>query len=469
MFNRFLIVFFYFFIFSRFFSEKLQILPKWIDLINFPLFLVLFLLLLMNLRRHGEVDSGENSYLFRYSVLFVSSYVISLLLYRPSIVYPAAVLFLLGHMEGPLLYFTMNKLSKDPLSLAKSISRLFFILIFANFIIVFLIDLPIFLITKNPDVISGTYGLNTYQFSMLLMLCGGYLLGYNFIKKSRGIIVALSQFLILFVFYLSQFRAALPFFLLSYGIMLFKLYGSRIVKKFVYIIVVLYIILTFLIFFTEASETSNNLKFQDWVELLSDPQTYLSVGKIKIYDNILRMYRDYPETFFVGVGPGNFLSRAYHTFSFELTYKSKTKGNTKDIINDVFGIKKPNFNYFSERYSNYLRLPNIFGTYQLSNPQSSYIAALTEIGIMGGISIIAIYLLLFLKSLKYIDVIKEKNPDFVPLSIALVGGTSYLFALGFLDCYWEMARVTLPVWLLFWAVKNAVYEFSEFNEQYGNR
>ncbi|MFZ4589884.1 MAG: hypothetical protein ACOYN6_02730 [Ignavibacteria bacterium] len=361
-------------------------------------------------------------------------------------------------MEGPILFLTLNRLSKDSSLLIRKIDKLFLTVLIINLIIVFLLDLPEFLITGNPDVISGSYGNNTYQFSMLLLICGGYLLGYNYIKKYRTWIIIASQLLILMVFYLSQFRAGLPFFILGYIFMIFYIYGKRIVYKLIPIFLLAVIFSAVFSFFITKEKKLEDLKFDDWIDVVSEPARYLNYGKFKIYRNIPIMWADEPQIFLIGTGPGNFMSRANYAFSYELLNYKK---GVAIVMQDLLGISYPYFTDLHNKYiKNNIKPESVFGTWQFSNPYTSYLAAISEIGVIGGVSIIILYFFIILKSIEFFKIIKEKNKQYIPLGAALIGSTIYLFGLAFLDNYWEIARVTLPVWLLFWVVKSAAYSES---------
>jgi hypothetical protein len=462
MFDKFIIYFFYFFLLSRYFSEKLKILPKWIDVINFPLFVILLIFLIFNLTKKSYFKDLDNVFVRRVILAFTVSFFISVMFNQFRILLEASVLFYIGFMEGPILFVALNKLCKDPLKLTKDVNKLFFVILIINLIIVFLLDIPAFLITGNPDVISGTYGNNTYQFSMLLLICGGYLLGYNSIKKYRTWFIILSQIIILTVFYLSQFRAGLPFFFLSYFFMIGYLYGKKILLKIIPITLFSFIIIIFLTLLASTEEKVEALKYNDWFSIISEPDKYINYGKFKMYSNIIDMWSEYPEVIFIGSGPGNLLSRANNTFSNEVLVSNK---GVASLNYQLFGIKYP---YYSELHNKYVRFgikkEAVFGTWQLSAPYTSYLSALGEIGIVGGFAIIIMYLYIIVRSIKFYNIIRLRNKTYIPLSISLIGGSIYLFLLAFLDNYWEIARVTLPIWILFWSVKTIANNTKEISD-----
>lgn len=155
-----------------------------------------------------------------------------------------------------------------------------------------------------------------------------------------------------------------------------------------------------------------------------------------------------------GVGPGNFVSRAYYTFSYEMA-SSGSKG-VGELVEDLFGLTGARFTKVSDHYLGQYRGQAVLGSYQLSNPNSSILAPIAEIGLLGGVIIIGMYVFLVIKSFKLLQQAKEFAREYLPLATALVAGSVYLFGLAFLDNYWETSRATLPVWLLFWATSAGV-------------
>lgn len=440
---------------SKFFSENLKILPKYVDLINFPLFAIIFLLLIFSFKRKSQDDEGTTRFILVSMLLFTIATITSIIFNSRQIIFGASLLFYMGMMEGPFLFIGLNKYVKNTEWMINKLKSFFVVLLFFNLAIVFFLNIPEFLITGNPDKISGAYGNNQNQFSTLLLINGAYLLGYNFIKKKRAYIVILSQIVIFIVFYLSQFRAGAPFFLLSYLIIIGVLYGKKIIYRSIPVIIVALMILFSLVYLTQSDKKVESLRFDDWIELISNPEQFFYLGKFKIFGNVVSMFSDYPETIILGTGPGNFISRANYTFTYEINIKDKGVGS---LIKDIFGIKYTILSDYHYKYVfNSIPSEAVLGTYQLANPSTSYLAALSEIGLIGGITIIAMYIFLFVRSIKLFRIIRDRRPEYLPMSLSLVAITSYVFQLAFLENYWEMARVTLPLWLLFWAVKTAVY------------
>ncbi len=94
-----------------------------------------------------------------------------------------------------------------------------------------------------------------------------------------------------------------------------------------------------------------------------------------------------------------------------------------------------------------------FGSVQINNPNSSILAAAGETGIPGLIILAMIYGLMVRRSMRYLRTAKkERDEVMLPLASAFFVGAVYLCLISPLDNYLEIARVTIPVWLLFWTV-----------------
>lgn len=451
--QRLIIGFFAFFLVSRFFSEVVGILPKWVDILDLPF--IALLGVAASLRYvHPEVDLTTHRFLVRSMFVFVLIAIGSAFVNADDLLAPAALLFVIGFLQGPLLFVALNKIVENADSLAQQLRRLFLALLMVNILVVVFINLPMFFASQNPDVISGTYGLNAYQFSVLLVICGGLLLGDDeFQQRQRWRLIG-GQAAVLVVFYLLQYRAAIPFFILAWIIMIIALYGRRTPKALIAGSFVLLLASNVVSYVMDQVQGETNLKYSDWTKILSDPLSYTQYGKFQAYLQTAQLFEEQPLAALAGVGPGNYVSRAYYTFSYEMA-SSGSKG-VGELVENLFGITGARFTKVSDHYLGQYRGQAVLGSYQLSNPHSSFLAPIAEIGLLGGVIIIGMYVFLVIKSFKLLQQAKEFAREYLPLATALVAGSVYLFGLAFLDNYWETSRATLPVWLLFWATSAGV-------------
>lgn len=448
-----IILFFAFFLTSRFFSEVLKILPKGIDIIDIPF--IVFLACLALLRsKIKDIEDEDNITVIKSIRLFSVMAFLSIIINFNNILVPASSLFIIGFLEGPVLFWSLNRLINNPVYLANQINKLFYVLLITNIIVVLFINIPMFAVTKNPDVMSGTYGRNAYYFSVFLIIMGGLLFGRSIANRQSKLIFILGQGFIFFTFFLLQFRSALPFFLLAYCFLLFVFYGKKI-RSVVFTGIIIISIAAGSIYAaqTRILESAYSLKYDAWNEIISNPTEFLQYGKFQAYLKAVEMMLDDPVLILTGVGPGNFVSRAYYTFSYEMEVKGKGIGQ---IARTIFGMSGPRYTNEDRHYLGPSRGKVVFGSYQLSNPHSSFLAPIAEIGVIGGGIIIYLYIYLVKRSFELLRIARDSVPEYLPLASALVTGSTYLFGLGFLDNYWEMSRATLPVWLLFWAVSTGV-------------
>lgn len=455
-----ILYFFAFFLVSRLFSEVFHILPKAVDILDIPFILFLIFHAIFK-RKYNKLHSKEHRFVVTSIIILILIICLSIIFNLDQIFPPAAFLFAYGFLAGPLLFICLNMVIDDKEKFSVRLNRLLRRIFILNVLVVIFIDVPLFISNGNPDVMSGTFGLNAYQFSGFLIIIGGYFLGETYIKQSRLLKILLPQIFIFFTFYLMSFRSAVPFFIISYVVLIVSLYGARI-WRFLFAGSVIILISTFSLslFFMKTEASDRYIKYDDWMEIIRRPSDFLHYGKFLAYPQTALMLTENPKLLFLGVGPGNFLSRAYYTFSFELGSAKRDKGVGK-IVMSLFNIWEPRFTAVSERYLSSTRTGAVLGTVQLSNPQSSYLAPGGEIGILGGLIIIIIYFYIVKRSYKLLIISKKKHIKFLPLACGLSIGAIYIFLLAFLDNYWEISRVTLPLWILFWAVTNIAKEMPQ--------
>lgn len=454
MLPRLTIVFFVIFLTSRFFTEVVEVLPKWVDVLDIPFVLALGFAALFY-RANRDIPRAEHKFIARSvgAVLLIGA--ISCVINGDDLLLPAAVLFMIGFLQGPLLFVALNKTVANVDWMTERLRLLFHWLLLLNIAVVVFINIPTFIATRDPDVVSGTYGLNAYQFSVLLVLCGALLLGEDEIKGHSRLRTLLGQVAVFVIFYLLQYRAAIPFFLAAYVVMALALYGRRFARVLALGAVVLALGFAGINYVFSHIDQETDLKYGDWQEIASNPGHYLQYGKFLAYSQTAELLQDRPQAALVGVGPGNYLSRAYYTFSYEIA-SSKDKG-VGQLVMRLFGLSGARFTTVSEIYLGPTRTGAVLGSYQLSNANSSYIAPVAEIGLLGGGLILLLYAYMWGRALVLVRLAKTQVREYLPQAIALLAATTYLIGLGFLDNYFEMSRSTLPVWLLFWGTSAGIH------------
>ncbi len=451
---NFIIYFFAFFLVSRLFSEVFHILPKAVDILDIPFILFLIFHAIFK-RKYNQTFSKEHRFIATSMFILFIIICLSIIFNLEEIFPPAAFLFTYGFLAGPLLFICLDIIIDDKEKFSARLNKLLRRIFILNVLVVIFIDVPLFIDYGDPDVMSGTFGLNAYQFSAFLIIIGGYFLGETYYKKLGLLRILFPQVFIFFTFYLMSFRSAVIFFIFSYILLIFSLYATK-VWRFLLIgsITILVSFSSLLFFFKKTSATDRYIKYDDWMEIIQHPSDFIRYGKFLAYPQTALMLSESPKNFLLGVGPGNYLSRAYYTFSIEINSIRKGKGVGK-IVMTLFKMSEPRFTRTSERYLAATRTGPVLGTVQLSNPYSSYLAPIAEIGILG-ILIFLLYFYIVRRSYKLLIASKKSNSIYLPVACSLFVGSTYIFLLAFLDNYWEITRITLPLWLLYWSAENSL-------------
>lgn len=448
--NKFILGFIFTVLTARFFTETIGVLPKGLDLIDLAIIPLIALLAVGAKAAHG-VDMNLHRRLLQLSVGYALLCLFSAAVNFDRIHLGPFLLYVFGIMEGPILYLAMNKLIHDKKKFGMQVAKFFNLMLVIQVLVVVFLNYPMLIATGNPDVMSGTFGNNSYQFTALLIVIGGFLLGRQFTRPRSMFYAIAVQFFIILTFLLLQYRTAVPAFFLSYAVLITMLYGSRLMKM-----AVIAVPIAFFIFigFRQIERSSLELKYGDLLVLAQDLSVIMEYGKFQSYANTIVMFGEHPTAILFGSGPGTYVSRANYTFTMELKVQSKGVG---PIITKIFG----DHDYSTDVYMSYieplLSLDALFGSVQINNPNSSLLAVTAETGLIGLAIMIAIYGTVVVRSRRYLHyAMTRRDPVLMPLASALMIGVVYLCLISPLDNYLEIARVTLPVWLLFWTVSTFV-------------
>jgi hypothetical protein len=457
--NRFVIFFFIVLLTSRFFSETLKVLPKAVDLLDVVVIPVLFIVALVSGSPRGS-DRRLHNRVLSLSVAFACLAGISAVVNYERCHIGPTLLYIFGMLEGPFLFVSLNLLIRDKKKFGRQLANFVNVMVLIEIFVVLFVNMPVFLATNNPDKVSGTFGNNAYQFSAFLVLMGGYYLGRQATGKKAIVYTVALQIFIFFTFVLLQFRAAVPAFFAAYGVMAAALYGRKLIR-------LAFVVLVFIgigyYAFTFVQESNFNLKYEDFQTLYENPEIVLNYGKAISYANTVDLFSEEPLALLIGTGPGTYVSRASYTFTMEL-YASKEKG-VGSILKTIFG----DVDYSTDIEKKYIdplnNLGALFGSVQANNPNSSVLAIVAETGIPGLIIMGMLYGAVIMLARRYLTYAKAiQDPMLIQLSCALLGGISYLCMISPLDNYFEVGRVTLPIWLLFWTVSTLVEQ-----SRYGSR
>ncbi|WP_299982506.1 hypothetical protein [uncultured Pseudoteredinibacter sp.] len=442
---------------SRLFTETFGLLPKIVDVINYPFFVLTLSATVFCLFFRGAC-------LKKFELILVVGFallIISFLGNVATVYFPAFVLYVAGFYEGPLIFFVLTRLVGKDYGSSLLIQKTFLYLILINIAVVIFVSYPLYISSGgNPDLLSGTFGANAYYFSIFLVASLGAGVGLFYERRiGVGILFAFVSFVV-GTFFLLQYRAALPFFLVVVFVFIYFMYSRNALRIFSVLGLLAVAAVSVVYMLDSLFDNSDRLKYGDFLDILDDPYFILQFGKFQSYAATMDMWGDEIANFFLGVGPGNYTSRSYYTFSYEFLIKDGS--GVSGIIREYLGQTQPRFSPYDLEYISNFRSEIVFGSYQLSNPNSSYLTLLGELGFFGGFVGILLYFWLLLFSLGNLKESLRRHSSVGICAFAFCG-TFFVFLLGFLDNYWEMARATLFIWVANWA------SFASLQDQHRGR
>jgi transcriptional regulator with XRE-family HTH domain len=289
------------------------------------------------------------------------------------------------------------------------------------------VNAPAVLQTEDVDRVSGTFGTNPYQFVVFLTVLIGALamLGPS---RAGGVFrrfapVMIAAALVLIV--LAQFRAYLPILVivLLFITALLSRIGTRGLATALVPVAVLAAVLTF---------SAQSLPFLK----LSDTD---NLGPLELASERISIL--------TGTGPGAYSSRAWQTFALsESTSRSNVVGGYAIAVTGGETYTTD----VSEKYVRPLLGNVVAGSYAVTSPYSSYISVAAEIGLLGMVLLLVIYLGAFLTATQEALAALEqrRRGPLVPLLAAAAVAFLALLFMGLLQNWMEVTRLTFIAWIL---------------------
>ena len=425
------IMFIFFVVYLRYFTETLAILPRYFQFLDLVLIIFLIYIFVLWKVSRKSLKQLEFSKILNYyiMVLFISS---AINFQRVSL--PVLLTYVLLQL-GPIAFyiFFMNANFQE-IHLRKIIKILFFSAILQ---LVFAITQIPKALAISADLVSGTFGLNNTQMLSFLSIFVFCLFAYYLCTKNKKILILIG--ISMFVFFMAGWRALY----ISLPITVFLVYLlSQKRKRFFTPILTFFLILVtvFYSFFEYSSRFGNTYSYENknFLNMLRFDYPVYRLGKFKAMLSVIDLYIDQPLTILFGAGPGTYGSRAFRTFYIQYEVKQEvTRGYIQaDYSTDV-----------AERYL----FPSLIdrfriGSSTLSSWQSSYVSNFGETGIIGAFLFFGIYFVLF-RRLLYIHRNSTDNFSYT-VSFGALGAILFLFQISFFDDYIGVFRVSFPVLLL---------------------
>jgi O-antigen ligase len=306
---------------------------------------------------------------------------------------------------------------------------------------------PRYLATKNPDVVSGTFGENAYQLVFFLLVMIGLLGSIYTFEKQRLIarFIPLVVVAMIVIIFLAQFRALLFTMGLAIGLvgMLLSTRSPRGAVAAALTIAALVITLGFV------AQNVPALKFGAALDdVRAEPTRYFDT-RLRVAEGIEDLYNDNTRFMLTGTGPGTYSSRAWRTFAVDANSSESAASGPLRLLTGGQG-------YSTDVSDKYVRpqLENIevvSGSRAVSSPYSSYLSLLAEVGVLGFGAILATYIAAFFAALRMTRNAMRTAMPGDPLPGLLCASTVAFFVLpqmALLENWLEVTRVTFLSWIL---------------------
>jgi len=423
----------------RFFTNLFGVLPKFFNLSDVVITLLLTLLVL------GKRNSPTFSAYSRRLVVFCIVLFIGALLNFGSLYAPAAIAQTLMLAEPILLFVSLGKL---PIGLPefRKYNRILRTLVIIQFVLGVL-EFPIFLYTGESEAIVGTFNGNAEQYTGFLLLGVCYYLGLIKVEPSKKMRYGAFVFAILVLIPFVDNKASwLGVIFTLYFLMtrLGHVAGSRAkhLITFSALVIAGYIV--------AVSFSSSISKFAGLSSAL-DTGNFWNLGKMKAYEDVYEAFTTYPQMALVGSGPGTFYSRAsgqYYLITddffsnpsdYRRTFNARTSNSMGGVIQPTAAVE-PFYKRFFVKYK-------IFsvGSAQVDSPFSAYAGLLGETGLIG----FAIYMSFYVGAFRRLKSYWERfhnDVEVFPLLTASLGFMIYTLTVSVYNPWLETGRMTTILW-----------------------
>jgi hypothetical protein len=356
------------------------------------------------------------------------------------------LVFVYGFLAPVGIYTAVYRLW--PPGHARAVTRLLVFLTVVQLLVVAGIDLPRFLRTDNPDEISGTFGTNAYQLVFFLLTALGALAGIFTFERGR-LAARAAPFLVvlaLVAIVLAQYRALLLSTALTIVVIGLLLGGGR-ARAWVALGIAA---VSFVMVLQFVASNLPFLKFGTTLSTIQTNPTYYASERFAALSTVGTLFSDNPRFIVTGSGPGTFSSRGWQTFA---NAGSESRSNVQGRYVRLLGTNEPYSTDVSERYIQSRQQTRLVieGSGAVTSPFSSYTSLMAEVGVLGFLCILGLYIAATLRALSMArDGIRRAQTN-DPLPAILVA-TSVAFVLllqmAVLENWLEVTRVTFIAWAL---------------------
>jgi transcriptional regulator with XRE-family HTH domain len=430
----------------RFFTESMPVLPSagnFIEILLLPILLAVALAAPVSGPARMRRDSVHSFLVFSFIAICAASVVLN----TSRLAYGPVLLFLYGFVGPLVFYYSAYRLW--PVGQAVSLSRLIVALGVLQFAVILLHDLPTFLTSRNPDDIVGTFGGNAYQLVFFLLVFAALVAGIATFEPERRIarfapVIFGATFLVTF---LAQYRAlvvATALVIVAIGLVLRHASGKG-------LLVGGAVVLAFAAGLAYVTAYFPEFKFAPTLRALRSDPTLFVEERLAPVEDVASLYGDNPQFVVTGTGPGTFSSRAWRTFA-EVGDPASAEGAAQPYAAKLTGGEPYRTDVSDEYVVPRMRTSRaVLGSTALTSPFSSYVALLAEVGLIGFVLLVSIYLRALVASWRTASLSIQALPRGDPLpGLALATFIAFLLLvnMAILENWWEVARVTVPSWMM---------------------
>jgi DNA-binding XRE family transcriptional regulator len=428
----------------RFFTEVVPVVPRAANFIDIPILVTLVAAAIATTRRPHPIG---DSYLPLAGPILVFLLICSAsAALNPSrVAIGPALVFIYGILAPLGVYAAVYRLW--PAGTAASMIRLLLTLGIIQLAVVIVVDLPRFIATGDPDEISGTFGTNQYQFVFFLLLFTTLVAGV-FTFEPRRMISRFAPVLTLAALtaiFLAQYRSLLLTTVVSMLLVAALLTRRR--RGLISAIVVLAALVAALAYVASAFP---GLRLGTTVATYRSEPLYYASERLKVAGSVIDVYSEEPAAIATGTGPGTYSSRGWQTFAL---VNSRSRANVAGPYASIVSGGAVYRTDVSDKYvlPRYSGGTLVEGSGQLSSPLFEYASLLAEVGVLGFLVIVGIYVAATLRLLRQTGrLVREATPGDPLPALFLTSAVAFtaLLQMGFLDNWLEVTRVTFVSWML---------------------
>jgi transcriptional regulator with XRE-family HTH domain len=427
----------------RFFTETVPVLPRAFNVIDIPILFVLVFLAMWRRRAPGA-RSATQRWVMGVALGLVLLMVVATLTNPTRVDVGPALVFAYGVLSPIVAFGAVRRLW--PAGHAMAASRVLVGLGVLQ-LVIGLHDVPAAIAAHTADALSGTFGTNAYQLVFFLLVFVSLVAGI-YVNEPRRLTARIAPFLIaaaLVMSVLAQYRALLPTMassLLLAAVILVPFSGRR------GLIAGLMGMAALIVTLAVAAQQLPYLKLAP--TFAENPVT-LASDRLKVTDQLTKLYSDTPRFMITGTGPGTYSSRGWQAFA---TSQSTSRAN---VVGPYALALTGGTEYHTDVSDKYVLpllrdQPVVAGSTAVSSPYSSYISVSAELGLLGGVLFAALYIGAFVAALRRTLRVGRSAAPGDPLPALLLATTIAFFALiqmGVLQDWLEVTRITFLAWIMF--------------------